>query len=155
VIAACAQAGAEEIVAIDVAATKAELAVAQGASEFLLVGEARGRFDYVFEVVGTAATIELSWRLLAPGGTVVVVGIAPAGVEARIRAIDFASEKSLRGSFYGSGDPAGQIRELAELAASGVVDLSRVVSHVTDLEGINQAFDRMSRGEGARTVVRF
>jgi S-(hydroxymethyl)glutathione dehydrogenase/alcohol dehydrogenase len=155
VIAACALAGAERIAAIDVSPTKAELAMAQGASEFLLAEEARGRFDYVFEVVGSPETIELSWRLLEAGGTVVVVGISPAGVEARIRAIDFASEKSLRGSFYGSGDPASQIRELAALAASGGVDLSRVVSHTTDLAGINQAFERMSRGEGARTVVRF
>jgi S-(hydroxymethyl)glutathione dehydrogenase/alcohol dehydrogenase len=76
-------------------------------------------------------------------------------VDASIRAIDFSSEKSLLGSFYGSGDPGGQIAELARLVAAGGLDLSRVVSHTTDLSGINDAFARMARGEGARTVVLF
>jgi S-(hydroxymethyl)glutathione dehydrogenase/alcohol dehydrogenase len=84
---------------------------------------------------------------------VVVVGIAPAGVEARIRAIDFSSEKSLRGSFYGSGHPVEEIAHLADLVVEGTIDLSNTVTHTTDLEGINDAFDRMQRGEGARTMV--
>jgi S-(hydroxymethyl)glutathione dehydrogenase/alcohol dehydrogenase len=84
-----------------------------------------------------------------------VVGIAPAGVDVSIRAIDFSSEKSLLGSFYGSGDPAIQIAELADMVAAGAIDLGSVVSHTTDLAGINEAFARMERGEGARTIVRF
>jgi S-(hydroxymethyl)glutathione dehydrogenase/alcohol dehydrogenase len=142
-------------VAVDAVAVKAELALGFGATEFRLVDEVRGPFDVVFEVVGRAETIELAWRLLGPGGSVVVVGIAPAGVDVPIRAIDFSSEKSLLGSFYGSGDPALQIAELADMVASGALHLGRVVSHTTDLEGINEAFARMQRGEGARTVVLF
>ncbi len=153
VIAACARAGAEQIAAIDASPAKAELALAQGATEFVLADDARGAFDLVFEVVGRTETIELAWRLLDSGGAVVVVGITEAGVDARIRAIDFSSEKSLLGSFYGSGNPALQIAELAELAALGQIDLDRVVSHTTDLGGINEAFARMGRGEGVRTLV--
>jgi len=155
VIAACAQAGAERIVALDTSAAKAELALAQGATEFASSAEAPGPFDLVFEVVGRTETIELAWRLLDSGGSVVVVGITEGGVEARIRSIDFASEKSLLGSFYGSGDPAAQIEELAMMVALGQLDLHRVVSHTCNLEGINDAFARMARGEGARTVVLF
>ena len=155
VIAAAAQAGAEEIVAVDAVAAKAGLALGYGATEFRLVHEVQGAFDVVFEVVGLAETIELAWRLLGPGGSVVVVGIAPAGVDVPIRAIDFSSEKSLLGSFYGSGDPADQIADLAAMVASGALDLGKVVSHTTDLEGINDAFGRMERGEGARTIVLF
>ena len=76
-------------------------------------------------------------------------------MEATIRAIDFSSEKTLRGSFYGSGNPAAELADLARLAAEGKVDLSRVVSHTTDLAGIEEAFGRLQRGEGARTVVLF
>jgi Zn-dependent alcohol dehydrogenase len=155
VIAAARMAGAETIVAIDPVASKRDLAIAQGASTFTSPEDARGPFDFVFEVVGRAETIELGWRLLDSGGSVVVVGIAPAGVQATIRAIDFASEKSLRGSFYGSGNPSTELAELAQLAADGRVDLARVVSHTTDLAGIDEAFDRLQRGEGARTVVLF
>jgi Zn-dependent alcohol dehydrogenase len=155
VIAAAALAGAEQIVAVDAVPAKEGLAREQGATDFRLASEVEGPFDVVFEVVGRPDTIELAWRLLDSGGSVVVVGITRAGVEARIRAIDFASEKSLLGSFYGSGDPAAQIAELAEMAARGEIDLTRVVSHTTDLTGIDEAFGRMAAGEGARTVVLF
>lgn len=153
VIAAARLAQAEQIVAVDQMPAKKVLALAQGATSFVQPDELEGSFDVVFEVVGRPETIELGWSRLDPGGTVVVVGIAPRGLDARIRAIDFSSEKSLRGSFYGSGDPAAQIAELARLVAEGRIDLSSTVSHVTDLEGINDAFDRMERGEGVRTVV--
>lgn len=155
VIAAARIAGAGRIIAIDPVASKRELALSQGATEFSSPDEARGPFDLVFEVVGRAETIELGWRLLDSGGTVVVVGIAPSGVKATIRAIDFSSEKTLRGSFYGSGNPARELADLAGLVAEGTVDLSRAVSHTTDLAGIDEAFERLQRGEGARTVVLF
>ena len=155
VIAAARMAGAERIVAIDSVQSKRDLALVQGATEFSSPQKAEGPFDLVFEVVGRAETIELGWGLLDTGGTVVVVGIAPRGVVAAIPAIDFSSEKSLRGSFYGSGSPASELADLAAMAAAGDIDLSNAVSHTTDLAGIDDAFDRLGRGEGARTVVLF
>jgi Zn-dependent alcohol dehydrogenase len=153
VIAAARLAGAEQIVAVDPMPAKKEIAIGQGATAFVHPDELRGPFDFVFEVVGRPETIELAWSKLNSGGTVVVVGISPAGLDAKIRAIDFSSEKSLRGSFYGSGNPAAEIADLARLVADGLIDVSSTVSHVTNLEGINEAFDRMQRGEGLRTIV--
>jgi S-(hydroxymethyl)glutathione dehydrogenase/alcohol dehydrogenase len=152
VIAAAALAGAE-VVAIDSAATKEEIAIAHGAASFRQPNSVEGSFDWVFEVVGGAATIELAWKVTAPGGSAVVVGIAPLGVEARISAIDFASEKNLLGSFYGSGHPAQEIASLAQEVVAGVIDVGRAVTHRTDLRGIDDAFERMQRGEGLRTLV--
>lgn len=155
VIAAASAAGAESIVAIDPVEAKADLALAQGATAFSSPGKVEGKFDFVFEVVGRPETIEAAWRLVGPGGAVVVVGIAPIGAEARIAAIDFSSEKSLLGSFYGSGHPAQEISSLADLVVSGQIDLKRTVTHKTNLAGINEAFERLQRGEGLRTVVEF
>ena len=42
---------------------------------------------------------------------------------------------------------------LAGMAAAGRLELADVVSHVTDLDGIEAAFGRLRRGEGARTVA--
>ena len=112
-----------------------------------------GGVDHAFEVVGRPETIRLAWDALRPGGTAVVVGLAPRGVDAAVPASEFLSEKSLRGCFYGSGNPAREIAELAALAASGGLDLAGSVSHITDLEGIEEAFARLRRGEGARTVA--
>ncbi|MGH8924267.1 MAG: alcohol dehydrogenase catalytic domain-containing protein [Acidimicrobiia bacterium] len=155
VITAAAVAGADEVMAIDTVIAKKHLALAQGATAFATPDDIKGTFDWVFEVVGRPETIELAWRLTAPGGSVVVVGIAPIGAEARVAAIDFASEKSLLGSFYGSGNPAQEIASLAGELVAGAIDLKRAVTHRTDLGGINEAFERLQRGEGLRTLVEF
>jgi len=88
-----------------------------------------------------------------PGGAAVVVGMAPEGVEATVPAIEFLSDKSLLGTYYGSGDPAAEIPELAELALAGDLDLASVVTHVGALDDVEVALDRLRRGEGARTVL--
>jgi S-(hydroxymethyl)glutathione dehydrogenase/alcohol dehydrogenase len=162
VIAAARLAGANPIVAVDRVQEKLERALAGGATAAVLADEtvaARvteatgGGADHAFEVVGRAETIRLAWDVLRPGGTAVVVGLAPVGVEVAVPAIEFLSEKTLRGSFYGSGDPAREISEIGVLAASGEIDVAASVSHLTDLDGIEEAFARMRRGEGARSVA--
>jgi S-(hydroxymethyl)glutathione dehydrogenase/alcohol dehydrogenase len=97
--------------------------------------------------------MRLAWDCIRPGGTVVVVGLAPRGVEVSLPAIEFLSDKAIRGSFYGSGDAASDLPRLAELAVSGELDLAGVVSAVEPFEAVNDALDRLRRGEGARTVL--
>lgn len=152
VITAAVLARADSITAVDLVPEKRELAVRHGANA--AVDELIGHFDVVFEVVGRPETIRTAWHHLRPGGSVVVVGIAPRGAEASLSAIEFSGDKSLKGSFYGSGNPASEIAAIMDLIVDGKVDLSPTVTHTTDLAGVNEAFDRMLRGEGVRTVVR-
>jgi S-(hydroxymethyl)glutathione dehydrogenase/alcohol dehydrogenase len=112
-----------------------------------------GGVDLAFEVVGAASTIRTAWDALRPGGSAIVVGLAPAGVEVALPAIEFLSEKSIIGSYYGSSDPAETIPGLVELVRTGRLELADVVSHLTDLHGVPAAFDRLRAGEGGRTVV--
>lgn len=163
VIAALRVAGASPIVAIDRVAEKLQLARVHGATHGIasgandVVSEIRrlseDGVDVAFEVVGRPDTIRLAWDVLRPGGTAVVVGLAPEGVEASVPAIEFLSEKTLRGSYYGSGDPAGELPELAEMALTGELDLAAAVTRVEPLEGVDEALERLRRGEGARTVL--
>ena len=164
VIAALRLAGAQPIVGVDRAAEKLELAAAQGATHAVATAEgvdpivevARvtdGGVDVAFEVVGRPETIRLAWDLIRPGGTAVVVGLAPDGVEASVPAIEFLSEKTLRGSYYGSGDPAAELPALADLALAGELDLAGVVTSIEPLDAVGDALDRLRRGEGARTVL--
>jgi S-(hydroxymethyl)glutathione dehydrogenase / alcohol dehydrogenase len=74
-------------------------------------------------------------------------------VEIALPAIELLSEKGLRGSYYGSSNPPVELEMLAGLAAAGRLQLGDVVSHLTDLDGIEAALGRLRRGEGARTVV--
>jgi S-(hydroxymethyl)glutathione dehydrogenase / alcohol dehydrogenase len=165
VIAGARLAGAATIIAVDRREEKLEHAVRRGATHAIDASRAgfdavaeiheitSGGVDYAFEVVGAAATIRLAWDALAPGGTAIVVGLAPAGVEVSLPAIEFLSEKSIKGSYYGSADPVQAFPGLIDLVRSGRLDLGDVVSDLIELEDIEAAFERLRRGEGARSVV--
>jgi S-(hydroxymethyl)glutathione dehydrogenase/alcohol dehydrogenase len=164
VVAAARLAGADPVIAVDRGPEKLERALAAGATHAVDAnGErparevrraaGRGGVDHAFEVVGMTETIRLAWDSLRPGATATVVGLAPRGVDACVPAIDFLSEKGLRGCFYGSGYPAREIVELAAMARRGELDLAGSVSHLTTLEGIEEAFGRLRCGEGARTIA--
>ena len=150
-IAAARLAGAAQIIAVDLRAEKLEHAVRRGATDTVLAdgddpaGQIRalsgGGVDYAFEVVGAPATIRLAWDTLRPGGTAVVVGLAPVGVEVSLPAIEFLSEKRIVGSYYGSADPARSLRGLVELASAGRLPLDDMVSHFIALDQIPEAFD--------------
>ncbi len=162
VVAGCKLAGAGRVVAVDRDPAKLALARARGATDAVEAGpEVRadladlvpGGFDHAIEAVGRADTIRLAWDVLRPAGQATVVGIAPAGVMVSLPALSLLSEKTLRGCYYGSADVAAELPGLVRLAASGQIDLAGVVSHVTDLDGIEAALGRLRRGEGARTVA--
>jgi S-(hydroxymethyl)glutathione dehydrogenase/alcohol dehydrogenase len=163
VVAALRLAGADPIIAVDLDSAKLELALERGATHGVESGSAttaarvtkltgRGA-DHAFEVVGRPDTMRLAWDCLRPGGTAVVVGLAPKGVDVSLPAIEFLSDKGIRGSYYGSGDAAADLPQLAELALAGELDLAGVVTSVEPLDAVNDALDRLRHGEGARTVL--
>ena len=162
VVAGARLAGATTIIAVDRVAEKLELAVAQGATHTVEADDrpvsmirrlTGGGVDTAFEVIGRPETIRLAWGAIRPGGTVVVVGLAPKGIEATVPAIEFLSDKSLRGTYYGSGDPAAELPGYARLVLDGQLDLASVVSRIDTLDGVEEALGRLRRGEGARTVL--
>jgi S-(hydroxymethyl)glutathione dehydrogenase/alcohol dehydrogenase len=163
VIAAARLAGAARIIAVDRRAEKLEHALRRGATDVVDAGSVDaaaaialltgGGVDYAFEVVGTAATIRTAWDAVRPGGTAVVVGLAPRGIEVSLPAIEFLSEKSIIGSYYGTADPAQSFPGLVELVRSGRLELADMVSHLIDLGGVPEALERLRRGEGDRSVI--
>ena len=156
-------AGAEPIVAVDRSAEKLELARAFGATATVdsSDGDAAaavreltdGGADHAFEVVGLPETIRLAWGAIRSGGQAVVVGLVSLGVDACVPGIEFLSDKSLLGTYYGSGDAARDLPGLAALALAGELDLTGVVTHTADLDGVEEALERLRRSEGARTLV--
>ncbi|MFL5860279.1 MAG: zinc-binding dehydrogenase [Solirubrobacteraceae bacterium] len=163
VIAAARLAGAGTIVAIDRSAEKLAHALRRGATHAVAVSAGDtaaevialtgGGVDHAFEVVGAAETIRLAWDALRPGGTAVVVGLAPRGVDVALPAIEFLSQKSIVGSYYGTADPVYALPGLVELVRSGRLELADVVSHLIELDGVADAMDRLRRGEGDRSVI--
>ncbi|RAO28724.1 S-(hydroxymethyl)mycothiol dehydrogenase [Micromonospora saelicesensis] len=164
VLSAARRAGATTILAIDVAEAKRDLALAAGATDFLLSDdrlskevrartESRG-VDHAFECVGRAATIRAAWRLTRRGGAVTVVGMGAKDDMVSLGALDiFHSARTLRSSVYGSSDPDREVPVLAAELADSALDLGVLVSGTVPLDEAPAAFDRLARGEGARWVV--
>ncbi len=163
VIAAARLAGAATVIAVDRRPEKLEHALRRGATHAVdaTAGDAAvqvlaisgGGVDRAFEVVGTAATIRAAWDALRPGGTAVVVGLAPKGIEVSLPAVEFLSEKAIIGSYYGSADPAQTLPGIVELVRTGRLGLADMVSHLIELDEVPEALDRLRRGEGDRSVI--
>jgi Zn-dependent alcohol dehydrogenase len=163
VIAAARLAGAASIIAVDLRPDKLEHALRRGATHAVdatavdpaaeIATITGGGVDHAFEVVGSSATIRAAWDALRPGGTAIVVGLAPVGVEVSLPAIEFLSEKGIKGCYYGSADPRAVLPGLVELVRSGRLELGDVVSDLIELDGVETAFERLRRGEGDRSVV--
>ena len=163
IVAAARLVGAGTIIAVERDSAKLELALARGATHAVdpaegdpvasVLAMSSGGVDHAFEAVGSPATIRLAWDVLRPGATAIVVGIAPIGVEVTLPALEFLSEKGIKGCYYGSANAAVELGLLARLVADGRFPVDDVVTDFTDLAGIEAAFGRLRRGEGARTVV--
>jgi S-(hydroxymethyl)glutathione dehydrogenase/alcohol dehydrogenase len=155
---------AETIIAVDVSESKRDLATAAGATHFLLADEIKavrgltgGRgADHAFECVGRSGTIQAAWKATRRGGRVTVIGMGAKDDMVSLGALDiFHSSRTLRSSVYGSSDPDRDLPELAAAVAGGAIDLSPMISDTVGLDEAPEAFARMARGEGARTVIRF
>ena len=163
VIAGLVLAGAATIVAVDRDPAMLELSLSRGATHAIdassdaparairkLTG---GGVDHAFEVVGRPETMRLAWDCLRAGGTAVVVGLAAVGVEASFPAIEFLSQKGIKGCYYGSGNPSAELASLVQLVADGRLALADVITNLTDLDGIPEGLERLRRGAGGRTVA--
>ena len=162
VIAGARLAGAGMVVAVDVDPAKLELALRRGATHAVRGGAdaasevmvlSGGGVEHAFEVVGRPETMRQAWDVLRPGGTATVVGLTPIGVEVSLPAIEFLSEKTITGSYYGSEDVHASLGRIVQLGVDGRLELGEVVSDLIGLDGVEGALDRLRRGEGARSVV--
>lgn len=166
VVLAARAAGASKIIATDLSAAKADLARAVGATDFVVAddglpkairGLTEGRgVDYAFECVGRSATIHAAWRSTRRGGDIVVLGMGRRDDMVELGALEiFHFGRTLRSSRYGASDPDIEVPGLAAAVQDGSLDLKPLISHRITLDEAAEAFHRMERGEGVRSVVVF
>jgi Zn-dependent alcohol dehydrogenase len=142
-------AGASEIRAIDIDEGKREQAIRFGATH-----TEQGPVDFVFDVVSRASTFEQSLGMIASGGTVVVVGLAPAGETATVDLPAlFRRRARVLVSHGGDHLPHEDFPRLAQWALDGKLDLSAMVTRTGGLADWNNAFDAMRDGRVIRTVL--
>ena len=147
---------AHPVTAIDTAPAKLDLAVRAGAHRTLLADEAAQAIgaDHVIECIGLVETVELAIDLARPGGTITLVGMTPQGQRASFDVYRFVEDgKVIRGSNYGSANPATDFPRIASEYLEGRLSLDLLVTERIGLEQLDDAFAAMRRGDGARRVI--
>ncbi|MDP3135120.1 MAG: Zn-dependent alcohol dehydrogenase [Burkholderiaceae bacterium] len=157
--------GASKIIAIDPREDRLALAQSLGATDVLTPGkgliekiramtEGRG-VDVALEVAGRQQTIDDAIRMTRRGGRVVIVSAPGKDVVVNIPALGglVMTEKSIRGSLYGSAHVRRDVARLLALYASGQLVLDKLVSATFDLDHINEAIEYCGAEQGARAIV--
>jgi S-(hydroxymethyl)glutathione dehydrogenase / alcohol dehydrogenase len=162
-------AGAARIVAVDRNPAKLELAQGLGATDVVTADPDRpattaaaireatdGGPDYAFDAIGAPATIELAIGVLPPGGTAVLVGLSRFGERASFEVFPFVDgSKRILGSNYGFAVAAADFPRYAQLYLDGRLPIDRLIDRRLPLDELDDAFDRLRRGEVVRQVVMF
>jgi S-(hydroxymethyl)glutathione dehydrogenase/alcohol dehydrogenase len=159
--------GCEKIIAVDTRPRPLNLARDFGATHTIEAGarnvaeevraltDGRGA-DYVFDTVGTPATISQALESARKGGSVVLTGLSRTDALASIPTFPFVmQEKSLIGSLYGSGRPLLDIPHLVTLYQAGQLKLRELVTRTYHLDGVNDALAALAAGEGARGIIQW
>jgi alcohol dehydrogenase len=158
-------AGATTIVASDRVQSKLDLALELGATHTVLAGPAAveevraatgGGADQVIETVGNAAVLAEAYAATRRGGITVTVGLPHPSQELKIPAVSLvAEERTLRGSYLGSGVPALDVPRYIAAYKAGKLPVERLLTHRIALDDINEGFDRLASGEAVRQAVVF
>jgi S-(hydroxymethyl)glutathione dehydrogenase/alcohol dehydrogenase len=157
-------ASASTIIAVDIHDNKLEMATSFGATHIInskkedaikKVREiVKGGVDYAFEVIGLPSAIEQCWAMIRKGGTVMVVGVSPAGAKVSIPAYGISmEEKTLRGTNFGGARHSVDIPRMLELYRHHQIRLDELITHHWRLDEINEAYGTMTKGEAARGVI--
>ncbi len=162
----CKLAGCHPIVGVDVLESKLAFARRMGATHVVDASEqdpvealralTGGGPEYVFDSVGSAATIAQALHAARPGGTAVVMGLHAVRSEVSISpAALVLGNKRLLGSFVGSMQLRLDLPRLVELYRAGKLELDELITQRYSLEDLPRAFEDMEAGKVARGVIVF
>ncbi|WP_431236206.1 S-(hydroxymethyl)mycothiol dehydrogenase (plasmid) [Mycolicibacterium psychrotolerans] len=158
-------AGAHTIIAIDRDSKKLEWARELGATHTIdassvdtveAVQALTGGFgaDVVIDAVGRPETWKQAFYARDLAGTVVLVGVPTPDMRLEMPLVEFFSRGgSLKSSWYGDCLPERDFPTLVSLYRQGRLPLERFVSERISLDGVEEAFATMHKGEVLRSVV--
>jgi S-(hydroxymethyl)mycothiol dehydrogenase len=158
-------AGATTIIAVDLDAGKLKAATTFGATDTVdasavdpveavraLTGG--NGADVCIEAVGHPKVMEQAFYARDLAGTLVQVGVPTPEMKIELPMIEFFGRGgALKPSWYGDCLPDRDFPKLVDLYLAGRLDLDLFVSETIALDGVEEAFARMQRGEVLRSVV--
>jgi len=160
-------AGAARIIAVDLAEDKLAAAREFGATHGVLAGAEKphrivkdiccGRgADYALVTVGVGAAYQSAPKFLAPGGTLVMVGMPPSGVTVSYEPVVVAAtSQTMTGSNMGDALLKRDIPWLTEMYAQGRLKLDELITRRYGLDEINEAIADTKAGHARRNVIVF
>ncbi len=158
-------AGAAIVIAVDLDARKLDLAREFGATHTVDASAADpvaaiqaltdgNGADVCIEAVGHPKVFEQAFYARDLAGTVVQVGVPNPEMRIDLPMIDFFGRGGrLKPSWYGDCLPSRDFPMLIDLHLQGRLPLERFVSETIGLDGVEEAFHKMERGEVLRSVV--
>lgn len=158
-------AGASRIIAVDMVASKLELARKFGATDVVNAKEVDaieavreltgGGVHYSFEAIGLKKTAEQSFKMLRRGGTATVIGMIPVGTMVEFHGPEFLMERKIQGSNMGSNRFRVDMPRFVEFYLQGRLHLDDLISRRIKLEDVNEGLNALLTGEVARSVIMF
>ncbi|HEX5569081.1 MAG TPA: S-(hydroxymethyl)mycothiol dehydrogenase [Streptomyces sp.] len=158
-------AGAARIIAVDIDDRKLTAALELGATHTVnsrdadpveAIRKLTGGFgaDVVIDAVGVPETYRQAFYARDLAGTVVLVGVPTPEMKLELPLLDvFGRGGALKSSWYGDCLPSRDFPMLIDLYQQGRLDLEEFVTETITLDGVEGAFDRMSKGDVLRSVV--
>lgn len=163
-----AMAKASRIIAIDINESKFDLAKQLGATDCInpknfdkpiqdvIVELTDGGVDFSFECIGNVDVMRSALECCHKGwGESVIIGVAGAGQEITTRPFQLVTGRVWRGTAFGGVKGRTELPDYVERYLAGEFKLSDFITHTMTLDGINDAFDLMHKGESIRSVVHF
>jgi S-(hydroxymethyl)mycothiol dehydrogenase len=160
-------AGASTIIGVDIDDRKLDWAKGFGATHVCnsttadpveFIRSVTGGFgaDVCIEAIGRPEVYKQAFEARDLAGTVVLVGVPNPEMTLELPFIDvFGRGGALKSSWYGDCLPSRDFPMLIDLYLQGRLDLDGFVSETIGLEGVEEAFHKMERGEVLRSVVVF
>ena len=158
-------AGARQIIAVDLDDQKLEWARGFGATDTVNAGHGDAveaiqaltgglGVDVAIEAIGLPQTFVQAFNARDLAGRLVLVGVPAPDVTVELPMIEiFGRGGSTKSSWYGDCLPTRDFPLLIDMHLSGRIDLGRFVSETIPLDGVEEAFHKMERGEVLRSVV--
>jgi len=159
-------AGANPIIAVDLLDSKLDLARQLGATHVINAGKidpaqavkdvTKGGVQYAFECAGVPKVLEQAYLATRRGGTTVTAGLPHPSKQVSLSAVSLtAEERTLKGSYMGSCVPKRDIPRFISMFRAGLLPVQVLHTRNLELDGLNEAFDVLARGEAVRQVVRY
>ena len=164
-VAASALVGARKVIAVDVDPRKLAWATGFGATDTV---DARSTdpveairaltdgfgADVVIDAVGRPETFLQAFYARDHAGVLVQVGVPTPAMRLDLPLVDvFSRGGAVKSSWYGDCLPSRDFPRLIDLHLSGRFDLDGFVTETVELDGVEQAFEKMHAGAVLRSVV--